>query len=46
MGDSNFDGTIYGAAANAVKYGISQSGKSTGSFFGKVLLFFPKMIWK
>lgn len=46
MGDSNLDGTIYGAAANAVKYEISQSGESTGSFFGKVLLFFPKMIWK
>lgn len=27
MGDSNLDGTIYGAAANAVKYGISQSWK-------------------
>ena len=50
MGDSHLDGTIYGAAVNAVKYGIKRSGKqsgeSTGSFFGKVLLFFPKMIWK
>ena len=46
MDDSNLDGTIYGAAVNAVKHGISQSGESTGSFFGKVLLFFPKMIWK
>lgn len=46
MGDSSLDGTIYGAAANAVKYGISRSGESTGSFFCKVLLFFPKMIWK
>ena len=54
MDDSHLDGTIYGAAVNAVKYGIKRSGKqsgkqsgeSTGSFFGKVLLFFPKMIWK
>ena len=29
MGDSTLDGTIYGAAVNAVKYGISRSGKSS-----------------
>lgn len=29
MGDSNLVGTIYGAAANAVKYEISQSGESS-----------------
>lgn len=40
------EGTIYGAARNAIKYGLEKNGETRGSAIGKLLLFFPKMIWK
>lgn len=40
------EGTIYAAGRNAIKHGLEMHGETGGSVLGKILLFFPKMIWK
>lgn len=40
------EGTIYAAGRNAIKYGLEKNGETGGSAIEKLLLFFPKMIWK
>lgn len=40
------EGTIYAAGRNAIKHGLEMNGETAGSAAGKILLFFPKMIWK
>lgn len=40
------EGTIYAAGRNAIKHGLKMNGETGGSAIGKILLFFPKLIWK
>ena len=40
------EGTIYAAGRNAIKHGLEMNGQTGGSVLGKILLFFPKLIWK